>query len=113
MVCRVNNGEKMSKDKLIGVIILLLAIVIGVVYTLMGPVDYWLKKTAQDVAFLYDITGFNWEVAIILPLWLVVILVCIIAAWIGVSMITTPPPVPLDELQEELEKQEAEAAKKE
>jgi len=28
-------------------------------------------------------------------------------------MITTPPPVPLDELQEELEKQEAEAAKKE
>lgn len=110
----------MSKDKLIGVIILLLAIVIGVVYTLMGPVDYWLKKTAQDVAatmgpiaFLYDITGFNWEVAIILPLWLVVILVCIIAAWIGVSMITTPPPVPLDELQEELEKQEAEAAKKE
>ena len=53
----------MSKDKLIGVIILLLAIVIGVVYTLMGPVDYWLKKTAQDIAAtmgpivsLYDIT---------------------------------------------------------
>jgi hypothetical protein len=107
----------MSKDKLIGVIILLLAIVVGILYTLMGPVDYWLKKTGQEpmdiLAFLYAIPGFNWEVAVILPLWLVVILVCIIAAWIGVSMITTPPPVPLDELQEELEKQEAEAAKKE
>ena len=110
----------MSKDKLIGVVILLLAIVVGVLYILMGPVDYWLKKTNQNpddvmgvLAFLYGITGFNWEVAVLLPLTLVVIIVCIIAAWIGVSMITTPPPVPLDELQEELEKQEAEAAKKE
>lgn len=110
----------MSKDKLIGVIILLLAIVVGVLYILMGPFDYWLKKTGQNaedvmgiLAFLYAIPGFNWEVAVILPLALVVVIVCIIAAWIGVSMITTPPPVPLDELQEELEKQEAEAAKKE
>ena len=82
----------------------------------MGPVDYYLKKTGADagaLAFLYGISGFNWEVAVILPLWLVVVLVCIIAAWIGVSMITTPPPVPLEELQEELEKQEMEAAKKE
>ncbi len=110
----------MSKDKLIGVVILLLAIVVGIIYTLMGPVDYWLKKTGREaeevmgfLSFLYAIQGFNWEVAVILPLWLVVILVCLIAGWIGISMITTPPPVPLDELQEELEKQEAEAAKKE
>ena len=48
----------------------------------------------------------NWAWAVVLPLWLIVVLVGVIAAWIGFSMLTTPPPVPLEELEEELEAEE-------
>ena len=34
-----------------------------------------------------------------LPVWLLVVLIFAIAAWIGWSMLTTPPPVPLEELR--------------
>ncbi|MEM2907232.1 MAG: transcriptional regulator, partial [Candidatus Odinarchaeota archaeon] len=31
-----------------------------------------------------------------------------IAAWIGYTMMTTPPPIPIEELEEEMEEVEAE-----
>ena len=43
---------------------------------------------------------FGWEWYVILPLWLVTVLIFGIAAWIGWTMMTTPPPVPLEELEE-------------
>jgi predicted DNA-binding transcriptional regulator len=46
---------------------------------------------------------FSWRLFVVLPLWLLVVLICIIAIWIGYSMLTTPAPVPLEELEEELE----------
>jgi len=33
-------------------------------------------------------------------MWIVVILILGIAMWIGWTMLTTPPPVPLEELEE-------------
>ncbi|MHA2009677.1 MAG: hypothetical protein ACXABO_14440 [Promethearchaeota archaeon] len=39
-------------------------------------------------------------------MWLLVLLISIIAIWIGYSMLTTPAPVPLEELEEELAAEE-------
>ena len=52
------------------------------------------------------IPAFEWTWAVIIPLWIVVMIVCLVLGWIGYSMITTPPPVPLEELEEELEREE-------
>jgi hypothetical protein len=54
--------------------------------------------------------------AVAIPIWLGVTLILVIAAWIGYTMMTTPPPVPLEELEkaeEEEEKKEEKAETKE
>ncbi len=61
----------------------------------------------KGLAGLFSIPGFNWQWAVVLPLTLGIICIGLLAAWIGYSMITTPPPVPLEELEEELEAEEA------
>ena len=107
-----------AKDKIIGLIIMLLGIVIMVLYTLGSIVDLYLEATGLEKGFLmpfvsqwtidnlgYDI--FSWRLFVVLPLWLLVVLICIIAIWIGYSMLTTPAPVPLEELEEELAAEEA------
>ena len=105
-----------SKDKILGAVIMVVGIVLIIVYTVIGPLDYYAAGTGAgtwvdtSTAWLRDLPLMHWEWAVILPLWLVVVLVGIIAAWIGISMITTPPPVPLEELEEELEAEEAGSA---
>jgi hypothetical protein len=65
----------------------------------MGSIlDLWL-----DLKFvLFDIDWLNWKIFVVGPIWLFVMLISIIAIWIGYSMLTTPAPVPLEELEEEL-----------
>ena len=106
----------MTKDKIIGAVIMILAILLIIVYTVIGPIDLLLAGTTIPwldtlTGWLRAIPGFNYMWAIVLPMWLVVFLVGVIAAWIGFSMLTTPPPVPLEELEEELEAEEAEEEK--
>jgi membrane protein implicated in regulation of membrane protease activity len=102
----------MSKDKLFGAIIFVVGILLIVFYLFWGPLDLYFASTSYPAGlqWLYDIPGFNWKWAVVLPLFLVVLLVGVIAIWIGYSMITTPPPVPLEELEEELEAEEAASA---
>ncbi len=45
-----------------------------------------------------------WAVAI--PVWLAIVLVLFIVMWIGWTMMTTPPPIPLEEIEEEEEAKE-------
>ena len=98
---------------------MLLGIVIMVLYTLGSIVDLYLEAVGAASGFQmpvvsqwtldnlgYDI--FSWRLFVVLPLWLLVVLICIIAIWIGYSMLTTPAPVPLEELEEELAAEEAE-----
>ncbi len=37
--------------------------------------------------------------SVAIPIWLAVTLILVIAAWIGYTMMTTPPPVPLEEIE--------------
>ena len=108
----------MTKDKIIGAVIMILAILLIIVYTVIGPIDLFLASSPEGwqwlddfTAWIRDIRGMNYLWAMMLPLFLVVFLVGVIAAWIGFSMLTTPPPVPLEELEEELEAEEAEEDK--
>ncbi len=106
----------MAKDKIIGLIIMVVGILLAVVYTLGSIVDLYLQGTFLNpnpnpdgfiIPGLPDL--FDWKLFVVGPLWLIVILICVIAIWIGYSMLTTPAPVPLEELEEELAAEEAAA----
>lgn len=105
----------MAKDKIIGFIIMVVGVLLAIVYTLGSVVDLYLQSSIGGdnpdgfVLIPGMIDLFDWELFVVLPLWLIIILVSIIAIWIGWSMLTTPAPVPLEELEEELEAEEAEA----
>lgn len=94
---------------------MLVGVIIAIVYTLGSVVDLYMETLGGvtggfEVKFLTDLFGvdlFSWRLFVVAPLWLLVILVCIIAIWIGYSMLTTPAPVPLEELEEELAAEEA------
>jgi len=76
----------------------IVGLLIAVVYTMGSILDLWL-----DLKFvLFDIDWLNWKIFVVGPIWLFVMLISIIAIWIGYSMLTTPAPVPLEELEEEL-----------
>ncbi len=102
----------MAKDKIIGAIIMVIGILIAVVYTLGSIVDLFLESSFGGglgiEGLMPGIIGelLDWKLFVVGPMWLIVILVGIIAVWIGWSMLTTPAPVPLEELEEELEAEE-------
>jgi len=110
-----------AKDKIIGALIMLLGLIIAILYTLGSIVDLYLEATGFRGGFSMPIVSewtnsnwgfdiFSWRLFVVLPLWLLVVLICIIAVWIGYSMLTTPAPVPLEELEEELAAEEAAGA---
>ena len=104
----------MAKDKAFGFTVLLLGVLMIIFYIFWGPLsliyDLSLGTSLQGLSGLF---GFlKWQWALMIPIFLGVVLFGLLAAWIGYSMITTPPPVPLEELEEELEAEEA-AAKEE
>ena len=104
----------MAKDKVIGAVVMLVGILIGIIYTLGSIVDLYLV-TVGNLANGFEINAlsvllgmdlFSWELFVVAPLWLIVVLIAVIAVWIGYSMLTTPAPVPLEELEEELAAEE-------
>ena len=105
----------MAKDKIIGLVIMCVGVLLAIIYTLGSVVDLFLTTSlAGDlqnpqgfVLFPDMIDIFKWELFVVLPLWLIVVLISVIAIWIGYSMLTTPAPVPLEELEEELAAEEA------
>ena len=104
----------MAKDKIIGLIIMIVGILIAVFYTLGSIVDLYMETLGgiPNGFTIWPFDGvnfpdlFSWQLFVVATLWLIVVLVGIIAIWIGWSMLTTPAPVPLEELEEELEAEE-------
>jgi len=101
----------MAKDKIIGAIVMILGALIAVIYTMGSVVDLWFNTLGanehwDDFFRLFEIDWLDYRLFTVLPLWIMVLLIAIIAIWIGYSMLTTPAPVPLEELEEELAAEE-------
>ncbi len=74
----------MHKDQMYGGLIFIIAIVIIIFYNL------WIGGLLGQ--------GLIQWYAVAIPIWLLVMLVLGIAAWIGWTMASTPPPKPIEEL---------------
>ena len=110
----------MQRDKVYGLLIFIGALVILIWYTLYAVVYAgWAHGNTlpgrELTGFLYDFATLWgllswWGWAVILPLFVAALLILVIAMWIGWTMLTTPPPVPLEELEElGLEEEEEES----
>ena len=104
----------MGKEKILGVLIFLFALVVLVYYTW----GLFLLYIFPDLANLVPV-GLEWLLApdpmilIILPIWAAAVLIMVIAMWIGCTMMTTPAPEPLEDFDFDEEKIEPEAEKTE
>jgi len=111
----------MARDKIYGFLILLFAILVLLYYTywaLIYPFMFYTVYPSFTGAFP-DLSGHPWYPffgwipvlaepywAVAIPMWLAIVLVLFIVAWIGWTMLTTPPPIPLEEIEEEEEAKE-------
>ena len=76
--------KALSKDQGYGLVIFLISIVVAIVY-LVAFFAPWLGLPA------------GWHgIAVGIPVLLFVLLVLVISGWIGWTMVTTPPPAPLE-----------------
>jgi hypothetical protein len=101
----------MAKDKIIGAIVMILGILIAIIYTMGSVVDLWFNTLGNDPNWdsflkIFNVDWLDYRLFTVLPLWIMVLLIAIIAIWIGYSMLTTPAPVPLEELEQELAAEE-------
>jgi len=104
----------MSKDRIIGGGMLIAAIIIWILYTIYG----FLLILFPNLPIPKP--NFNLINIPITIVWLAMTAVLFIAAWIGWTLATTPPPKPIEEIEKELEQElqkieekEKEEAKKE
>ncbi|MHA1834531.1 MAG: transcriptional regulator [Candidatus Baldrarchaeia archaeon] len=89
----------MSKDRVIGGGMLLAAIVVWIFYTLYGFLLILFPNLPVPKP---NFNLINIPVTIV---WLAVTAVLFIAAWIGWTLATTPPPKPIEEIEKELEEE--------
>ena len=80
-------GKDMSRDQLLGAVVLVLSILGIIVY-----------------GWLMFFTGF-WQLVIKLTAFVAVAGILGILAWIGYTLATTPPPKPIEEIEKELEEE--------
>lgn len=108
----------MARDKIYGFLILLFSILVLLYYTYWALIYPFMFYTVYPTATLPPASHpwwpfFSWIPvllepywAIAIPVWLAIMLVLFIVAWIGWTMLTTPPPIPLEEIEEEEEAKE-------
>jgi hypothetical protein len=90
---------------------MIFGILIAIIYTMGSLVDLlfdtiWYNPNWDSWLNIFGIDWLDWKLFVVAPMWLLVLLISIIAIWIGYSMLTTPAPVPLEELEEELAAEE-------
>lgn len=104
----------MARDKIYGFLILLFSILIGLYYTYWALIYPYMYYSMAGLPHLHPwFPLFAWipvipdpYFAVAIPMWLAIILILFIVAWIGYTMLTTPPPIPLEEIEEEEESEE-------
>ncbi len=89
----------MSKDQAIGGAILAICIIIAIGYTILVIQPNWITgslgiQITDNEARLY---------AALVPVFIALIAVLLIGAWIGWTMATTPSPKPIEEITTEIE----------
>ncbi|MHA1770955.1 MAG: hypothetical protein ACTSYL_07280 [Candidatus Thorarchaeota archaeon] len=97
----------MGKEKLIGALLFIAALLVAIYYTwglvlLQLPFTKdglvaWVNATFAPGTLLNQIFNPDPMFLIILPVWAAAVLICIIAMWIGWTMLTTPAPEPLED----------------
>lgn len=99
----------LSKDQAIGGLILAVCVIVAVVYTVTLFYPQWLGAigllNANNAAELANAQF--WIIAI--PVFIAFIAILLIGAWIGYTMLTTPPPKPIEEITSEIEEKKQEA----
>ncbi|MHA1693766.1 MAG: hypothetical protein ACTSUG_00775 [Candidatus Helarchaeota archaeon] len=106
----------MAKDKIYGALILVIALIALIWYFLYAVIyggfyGWYPTKTDAIMAMISDgwpswlvagitLGGLSWRWAVIGPMFIMAAVILGIAMWIGFTMLTTPPPVPLEELEE-------------
>jgi formate hydrogenlyase subunit 3/multisubunit Na+/H+ antiporter MnhD subunit len=96
-----------SKDQSIGGIILVVCVIVALFYTVTLFYPDWMinmgwASEKGDVQF--------WLIAV--PVFIAFIAIMAIGAWIGLTMATTPPPKPIEEITKEMEKAEEKVEEK-
>ena len=90
-----------SKDQMIGGVIFVVCVIVAVGYF----VALFFTEPLRSLGLIQDVAGFRyWLLAI--PVFIALIAVLAIGAWIGWTMATTPPPIPIEEIEYEIEKEE-------
>ncbi|UCH02086.1 MAG: transcriptional regulator [Candidatus Bathyarchaeota archaeon] len=82
-------------DKSLGSLIVALGLAGIIIYL------YWLLAPANSNDLLFYCPWANARWAIVIPIVAIVLLVLIIAIWIGWTMAATPPPKTLEEFEED------------
>ena len=96
----------MSRDQTIGGAILVVCLIVAIIYSvvLLFPgwtVDLLNLDMAGDTLRLY---------AVAIPVFIALIAILFIGAWIGWTMATTPPPKPIEEITSGMEEKAEEPA---
>jgi hypothetical protein len=101
----------MGKEKVIGALIFIVALLLLIYYTwglvilqLLPDVAAWVDSVFPPPSILNSLFKPDPMFLVILPIWLAVILIGVIAMWIGWTMITTPAPEPLEDFDFDEEK---------
>ena len=96
-----------SKDQAIGWLICLVCVVIAVVYTVTLVWQDWVTWVRPEVRTQ---TVQIWLIGA--PVYIALVAVLVIGAWIGWTMATTPPPKPIEEIEAEEKPSEEKEEKK-
>jgi len=100
----------MSRDQTIGGAILVVCLIVAIIYSVVLLFPGW----TVDLLNL-DLAGETLRLyAVAIPVFIALIAILFIGAWIGWTMATTPPPKPIEEITSGMEdKKEEEPAAEE
>jgi len=87
-----------SKDQAIGALILLVCLVVAIGYIVVLA---WPRAVSGILPGIDESEIRFWAVAVVVLIAFLAIM--FIGAWIGWTMATTPPPKPIEEIEEEME----------